>query len=199
MALPRGVVGLSAVCDCGITWSYSLTILATLSFSSSLTILWSSTLISPMDGIGMLLVIGVSCLSSFVQVGLYWRFRMSALSFGSSCSRPFSLRGGDDAAIISLKWLNKVKVAFASVEVSDLGFRFLWCLWCTSSRMAYLLLKSVLCLFIMANVISCSSFMLTLLKVFSALFWCLCLLGYPWLLWFISSEHFGRDKLFHQW
>ena len=27
MALPRGAMGLSAVCDCGISWSYSLTIL----------------------------------------------------------------------------------------------------------------------------------------------------------------------------
>ena len=26
MALPRGDVGLSSVCDCGISWSYSLTI-----------------------------------------------------------------------------------------------------------------------------------------------------------------------------
>ena len=26
-ALPRGATGLSAVCDCGISWSYSLTIL----------------------------------------------------------------------------------------------------------------------------------------------------------------------------
>ena len=26
MALPRGTIGLSAVCDCGISWSYSLTI-----------------------------------------------------------------------------------------------------------------------------------------------------------------------------
>ena len=25
MALPRGAMGLSAVCDCGISWSYSLT------------------------------------------------------------------------------------------------------------------------------------------------------------------------------
>ena len=28
VALPRGAMGLSAVCDCGISWSYSLTILA---------------------------------------------------------------------------------------------------------------------------------------------------------------------------
>ena len=27
VALPRGAMGLSAVCDCGISWSYSLTIL----------------------------------------------------------------------------------------------------------------------------------------------------------------------------
>ena len=27
VALPRSVMGLSAVCDCGISWSYSLTIL----------------------------------------------------------------------------------------------------------------------------------------------------------------------------
>ena len=26
VALPRGTMGLSAVCDCGISWSYSLTI-----------------------------------------------------------------------------------------------------------------------------------------------------------------------------
>ena len=26
VALPRGAVGLSVVCDCGISWSYSLTI-----------------------------------------------------------------------------------------------------------------------------------------------------------------------------
>ena len=26
VALPRGAMGLSAVCDCGISWSYSLTI-----------------------------------------------------------------------------------------------------------------------------------------------------------------------------
>ena len=26
LALPRGAMGLSAVCDCGISWSYSLTI-----------------------------------------------------------------------------------------------------------------------------------------------------------------------------
>ena len=26
VALPRGTVGLSTVCDCGISWSYSLTI-----------------------------------------------------------------------------------------------------------------------------------------------------------------------------
>ena len=27
VGLPRGAMGLSAVCDCGISWSYSLTIL----------------------------------------------------------------------------------------------------------------------------------------------------------------------------
>ena len=28
MALPRGAMGLSAICDCSISWSYSLTIFA---------------------------------------------------------------------------------------------------------------------------------------------------------------------------
>ena len=31
-ALPRGATGLSAVCDCGISWSYSLTIYFSISF-----------------------------------------------------------------------------------------------------------------------------------------------------------------------
>ena len=34
MALPRGIMGLSAVCDCGITLSYSLTIFAKTGFQS---------------------------------------------------------------------------------------------------------------------------------------------------------------------
>ena len=33
-ALPRGATGLSAVCDCGISWSYSLTFFAIACFSS---------------------------------------------------------------------------------------------------------------------------------------------------------------------
>ena len=67
--------------------------LAGLSFSNSLTTPCSVTVISPMDGKGVPSGIGMSSLSSFVHVDSYWRFKMSALSFGSSCSLPFSLRG----------------------------------------------------------------------------------------------------------
>ena len=84
-----------------ISWASSFSILAgsksgpqalaELSFSSNLATPCSSTLISPMDGVPS--GIGMSSLSSFVQLESYWQFRMSALSFGSSCSRPFSLRG----------------------------------------------------------------------------------------------------------
>ena len=86
-----------------ISWASSFSILAgsksgpqalaELSFSSNLATPCSSTLISPMDGKGVPSGIVMSHLSSFVQVEPYWQFRMSALSFGSSCSRPFSLRG----------------------------------------------------------------------------------------------------------
>ena len=66
--------------------------LAGLSFSSSLTTLCSSTLISLIAGKGVPSGIGMSSLSFFVQVDSYWGFRMSALSFGSSYSRPFCCR-----------------------------------------------------------------------------------------------------------
>ena len=66
--------------------------LAGLSFSSSLTTPCSSTLMSPIDGKGVRSGNGMSSLSSFIQEDSYWRFRMSALSFGSSYGRPFSLR-----------------------------------------------------------------------------------------------------------
>ena len=67
--------------------------LAGLSFSNSLTTPCSVTLRSPIDGKGVPSGIRMSSLSSFVPVDSYWRFKMSAFSFGSSCSLPFSLRG----------------------------------------------------------------------------------------------------------
>ena len=66
--------------------------LAGLSFSNSLTTPCSVALISPMDGKGVPSGIGMSSLSSFVHGDSYWRLKMSASSFGSSCSLPFSLR-----------------------------------------------------------------------------------------------------------
>ena len=66
--------------------------LAGMRFSNSLTTPCSVTVISPMDGKGVPSGIGMSSLSSFVHVDSYWWFKMSVLSFGSSCSLPFSLR-----------------------------------------------------------------------------------------------------------
>ena len=76
--------------------------LAGLSFSNSLTTPCSVTLISHMDGKGVPSEIGMSSLSSFVHVDSYWQFKMSALSFGSSCSLPLFLKGCN-AAIVSRK------------------------------------------------------------------------------------------------
>ena len=56
-------------------------------------------------------------LSSFVQVDSYWRFRMSALSFGSSCSHPFYLRPGEGGAMALLSPRNDFTcwISFAPV------------------------------------------------------------------------------------
>ena len=51
------------------------------------------TVISSMDGKGVPSGVGMSSVSFFVHVDSYWRFKMSALSFGIAWSRPFSLRG----------------------------------------------------------------------------------------------------------
>ena len=60
------------------------------------------------------------------------------------------------------------------------------------------LLKSGLGFFVMSNVFSCSSLVLSIEEYFPFSSETFDFLGYPWLLWFISSEHFGREELFHK-
>ena len=60
------------------------------------------------------------------------------------------------------------------------------------------LLKSGLGFSLTSNVFSCSSLVLSLEEYFLFSSETFDFLGYPWLLWFISSEHFGRDELFHE-
>ena len=61
------------------------------------------------------------------------------------------------------------------------------------------LLKPGLGFSVMSNVFSCSSLVVSLEEYVLFSSETFDFLSYPWLLWFISSEHFGRDELFHKW
>ena len=73
------------------------------------------TVISSMDGNGVPSGVGMSYMSSFAHVDSYWRFKMSALSFGSAWTRPFSLRGA--MPLLSLR--------SDLIKLKSLG----WCSW----------------------------------------------------------------------